>query len=163
LGYVSGSAADSNRSKVKTLAYQHFGQTCGYYPDATESGFDKINVRKGNYYLWTPGHFFARLDAAGKIGNPQVAELIAWFAGSVAGPEGTDITKIVSKAGDIPVCAMQVKREGVLGAISSYAPPDPCGCYYDFVTTGTTSCDPCSAGDPSSGGQVCRNGYWEAY
>jgi hypothetical protein len=163
LGYVSGSTADKNRATVKTLAYQHTGQSCGYWPDSDENSFDKINVRKGLYHFWAPGHFFARLDGEGNIANEDVAQFIGWFDGTIAGPEGTDVTQIVSKAGDIPSCAMQVTREGVIGAISSYAPEQPCGCYFEFVTTGETACEPCEEGDPSEGGQVCRNGFWEAY
>jgi hypothetical protein len=163
LAYVSGSTADKNRATVKTLAYQHTGQSCGYWPDSDENSFDKINVRTGLYHFWAPGHFFARLNESGEIADPRVADFIGWFSGTIAGPEGTDVTQIVSKAGDIPSCAMQVTREGVIGAISSYAPEQPCGCYFEFVTTGETACEPCEEGDPSEGGQVCRNGFWEAY
>ncbi|HEX2734509.1 MAG TPA: hypothetical protein VHM70_23035 [Polyangiaceae bacterium] len=163
LGYVSGSTADKNRATVKTLAYQHTGQSCGYWPDSDENSYDKINVRKGLYHFWAPGHFFARVDADGKIVDPRVEQFVSWFQGTEPGPEDTDITKIIAKAGDVPSCAMQVTREGVVGAISSYAPAQPCGCYFEFVTTGETSCESCSEGDPSENGQVCRNGYWEAY
>lgn len=164
LGYVSGSAADNNRETVKTLAYQHPGQSCGYYPDSNETTFDKINVRQGLYQLWTPGHFFARVDGSGAAVNPQVAALIGWFDGSVAPPEGVDVTSIIIASGDIPSCAMQVTREGVTGPISSFAPDQPCNCFFENAATGATSCTACTT-DAECGATSprCRFGYCEAY
>lgn len=164
LGYVSGSAADNNRETVKTLAYQHTGQACGYYPDSNETALDKINVRQGLYQLWTPGHFFTRVDEAGAPVNPQVAALIGWFDGSVAPPEGVDVTSIIIESGDIPSCAMQVTREGVTGPISSFAPEQPCGCFFEEAATGQTSCTACTA-DAECGATSpkCRFGFCEAY
>lgn len=164
LGYVSGSAADSNRDQVKTLAYQHTGQACGYYPDSNEDALDKINVRQGLYQLWTPGHFFSRVDASGQPPNPRVAELIGWFDGSVAPPAGVDVTSIIIESGDIPSCAMQVTREGVAGPISSFAPEQPCGCFFESVATGETSCTACNVdADCGAVSPKCRFGYCEAY
>src|SRR6187399_1418965 len=62
LGYASGSAVAAKADQVKTLAYQHYGQSCGYLPDSSPTAVDKLNVRTGQYYLWTPGHFYARVD-----------------------------------------------------------------------------------------------------
>ena len=39
--------------------------------------------------------------------------------------------ELVIKAGDVPLCAMNVQREGVTGAISSYAPPVPCNGFFE--------------------------------
>ncbi|HMJ10446.1 MAG TPA: hypothetical protein VK524_03515, partial [Polyangiaceae bacterium] len=61
LGYVSGPNAEADDG-VRTLAYQHVGQTCGYWPNSTENSRDKANVRNGQYYLWASNHFFARVD-----------------------------------------------------------------------------------------------------
>lgn len=164
LGYASGSAVDSNRDQVKTLAYQHVGQSCGYYPDSDESSLDKINVRQGLYQLWTPGHFFARVDGSGAPENAQVAELIGWFDGSVTPPEGIDVTSIIIDSGDIPSCAMQVTREGVAGPISSFAPEQPCGCFFENAATGQTSCDACvDDADCGATSPKCRFGFCEAY
>jgi hypothetical protein len=164
LGYVSGSTADNNRDQVKTLAYQHTGQACGYYPDSDETSLDKINVRQGLYQLWTPGHFFARVDGSGAAVNPRVAELIGWFDGSVAPPAGVNVRSIIIESGDIPSCAMQVTREGVAGPISSFAPEQPCGCSFEFAATGQTSCEACGA-DADCGATTpkCRFGFCEAY
>lgn len=164
LGYVSGSAADNNRDTVKTLAYQHTGQSCGYYPDSNETVLDKRNVRQGLYQLWTPGHFFTRVDEGGTPVNAQVAALIGWFDGSVSPPEGVDVTSIIIEAGDIPGCAMEVTREGVLGPISSYAPEQPCGCFFESKATGQTSCQACSVdADCGAASPKCRFGFCEEY
>jgi hypothetical protein len=63
---------------------------------------------------------------------------------------------------NIPQCAMQVSREEDLGAISSFQPDEPCGCYFDFRATGRTSCDECEEdADCPSSDPVCRFGYCE--
>lgn len=64
IGFASGENVDANRATVRTLAFQHTGQTCGYWPDSTTSAFDKRNVRDGLHRLWTTTHFFARVDAS---------------------------------------------------------------------------------------------------
>jgi hypothetical protein len=180
IGYVSGSAADAGRAQVKTLAYQHYGQTCAYWPDSSESALDKINVRQGLYHFWTPGHFFAPVDSQGAIisnrpgadanGRAAIAErverLIGYFSGELASPAGISpsIGERIIRAGDIPVCAMQVTREGTAGAVSSFAPEAPCGCYFEAIATGNTSvCAACSDSNDCTGSQVCRSGYCEAY
>jgi hypothetical protein len=167
LGYVSGSAADTKRSLVKTLAYQHYDQECGVYPDSSAASFDKINVRTGKYYMWTAGHFYAPVDAKGKIINPRVANLFGWFTAKTK-PPGTTVNAFEQSiaAGDIPQCAMQATREGTLGAISSYADPKPCSCYFEHVTNSaiTSACTPCTS-DSQCGGETpaCNFGYCEAY
>lgn len=163
LGYVSGSAAANaeNREKIKTLAYQHTGQECGYWPSLGPDTFDALNVRKGLYHFWAPGHFFAEVNEDGVPTNPLVADLLSWFAGT-SNPEGIDVTEIVIQAGDVPSCAMQVTREGLAGAISSFAPEQPCGCFFDAVATGTSTCATCET-DEECGDGKCRRGYCEAY
>ncbi|HVR19929.1 MAG TPA: hypothetical protein VMS65_09535, partial [Polyangiaceae bacterium] len=128
LGYVSGSAADAGRAQIKTLAYQHFGQTCAYWPDSSESSLDKVNVRQGLYHFWTPGHFFAPVNSQGQIIShrpgadateraaiaERVRQLIGYFSGELPSPAGISppILQRIISAGDIPLCAMQVTREG---------------------------------------------------
>jgi hypothetical protein len=181
LGYVSGSAADAGRAQVKTLAYQHYGQSCAYWPDSSESALDKRNVRQGLYPLWTPGHFFAPVNEAGAIVSrrpnadateraaiaERVARLIGYFSGELAAPPDATppILERIVRAGDIPLCAMQVTREGTVGAMSSYAPPDPCGCFFEAVVTGNPGvCTACEGdGDCSDTSPKCRHGYCEPY
>jgi hypothetical protein len=162
LGYASGSAVTANPDKVKTLAYQHYGQSCGYLPDSSPTAVDKANVRNGQYYLWTPGHFYARVDEEGEIVDPIVKNLVEWFGGLADAP--FDITSTIIGAGDIPVCAMRATRDGTLGAISSFAPPNPCGCLFQYATEGDTSCDSCETDDDCDAENPhCSYGYCEAY
>lgn len=162
LGYASGSAVDAQSTRVKTLAYQHFGQECAYWPDSTESTLDKVNVRKGLYYFWTPGHFYYPEDQ-----DPDVQEFIGYFTGELESPStisGPTILERIILAGDIPICAMEVSREGTAGPIFSAAPAEPCGCYFEAKATGNASvCDPCTEDNDCSGSQKCRYGYCEAY
>lgn len=171
LGYVSGSAADGARNSatgaVKTLAYQHYDQTCGVYPDSEPSKFDKLNVRLGKYYLWAPGHYFTKVNANGRPEDARVENLIGWFTKKTDAP-GTSVNAFEQSilAGDIPQCAMQASREGTLGAISSYADPKPCACFFEHATDPnvTSTCTPCTT-DSQCGGDTpsCNFGYCEAY
>lgn len=167
LGYVSGSTADTNRAKVKTLAFQAFDQTCGVYPDSTDTALDKLNVRKGKYALQAQGHYFTAVDGNGVPTNPLVANLIGWFNGTTQ-PPGSSVSAFdeTIRAGDIPECAMEVKRDGTVGAFSSFAPVKPCGCRFEAVAAGAApaSCTACDA-DTDCGGDTpsCNFGYCEAY
>jgi hypothetical protein len=165
LFYVSSSAADANRANVRTLAYQHFGQSCGYWPDSSESALDKVNVRTGKYHFWTPGHFFVRVDDDGEYVNSVAGDLIGWFTGEAEPPEGVNVTQLVIKAGDVPLCAMNVQREGVTGAISSYAPPVPCNGFFEKTATGETEHAECTVdSDCEDDAQPkCHFGFCEAY
>ena len=165
LGYVSGSTADTARNRVKTLAFQAFGQTCGVYPDSTLTALDKVNVRNGKYALWAQGHYFTAVDENGDPTDARVANLIGWFSGKAQAP-GTSVSAFEEtiKAGDIPACAMEAKREGTVGAFSSYAPPKPCVGRFEHVATGSTEHDECEA-DTDCGGDTpsCNFGFCEAY
>ena len=172
LGYLSSDYADSNRSMIKTLAYQHKGQICGYLPDSSSTSFDKKNVRDGHYWLWGPQHFFGAIDATSKaFTDPNVAKLIGLVNGDVAPPAGVDITKVAIDTGNIPRCAFTAWRDGDLGELYSYAPPvsagGPCACYFEKnVPGGSTTCKACTAdADCStvSANSKCRRNFCEAY
>lgn len=176
-GFVSSEVADKYASTVNALAYQHDlgGQTCGYWPDSTAAARDKINVRNGQYYLWGASHFYARTDTTGATGNHVSAaaqDLIGWIR-TASGhpvattnpiPANTNLLAAIIHAGNIPECAMQVSRATDLGAISSFAPTEPCGCYFEKQATGVApaSCVACNGANPCSGSSVCRHGYCEA-
>lgn len=164
IGFASGENVDANRATVRTLAWQQAGQTCGYWPDSTATAFDKRNVRDGHYWLWTTTHFFTRTDAGGQITDARVRDLVGWFSGAVAPPAGVPILDLTIQNGNIPLCAMQVRRARDLGPIASYAPPAPCTCYFERVATGATACAACTRTEDCGGGRrACRNGYCEAY
>jgi hypothetical protein len=162
IGFCSGETADANTATVSVLAYQHYNQTCGYYPSSTQSGLDKRNVRDGHYALWAPLHFFANVNAQGKPVKAAAATIIGYFDGSVATPAGVDVPKIIVASGAVPQCAMEVTRTADMGELQSYAPAAPCGCFYDAIATGATTCGACtSSAECSAGAPNCRYGYCE--
>lgn len=163
IGLVSGEVADANRASVRVLAYQHFGQSCGYLPDSSPTAFDKRNVRDGHYYIWAPIHFYARVDDKKAIVDPDTRYFVELFTGKSTPPPNLNVLEAEIKAGNIPKCAMSVWRDTDLGPIQSYVPDDPCGCYFESLTNGTTSCQACSASDtcPSTA-PACRHGFCEA-
>jgi hypothetical protein len=166
LGYVSGSAADAAGGDIKTLAYQAKDQTCGYWPDSTAAARDKRNVRNGQYALWTPGHFFARTGGSGEIANEDAKNLISWYQGASKAPGDVDVVGLTIDSGDIPGCAMRVTREGLSGAISSYAPPAPCSHFFEKRATGATTGTACTTDDECKSVEdepKCHFGYCEAY
>jgi hypothetical protein len=161
IGFASGAVVDGKRDVVRTLAYQHTGQSCGYWPDTNADASDKANVRSGLYYLWGQLHFYAKV-AGGVVIDENTRKVVDWFTGKNA-PAGLDLTKVAIDGGTIPECAMRAKREGDLGAISSYAPSNPCGCFFEKEATGTTTCTACPNGNECTGSQRCRFGHCEAY
>lgn len=165
LGLVSGEVADANRATIQTLAYQHTGQRCGFLPDSTSTSFDKRNVRSGRYHIWSPLHFFAKVDAQKKIVHPDVARFVGYFTGEVEPPANVNMLEIESKAGTVPKCAMSVWRDADLGEVRSFAPDKPCGCYFESVANGSTTCTACTASGPNTcptTAPVCRLGFCEA-
>jgi hypothetical protein len=163
LGYVSGPNAEKD-SGVRTLAYQHTGQLCGYLPDSREGAKDKANVRSGLYYLWAPNHFFARVDSSGQPADARVRQLFAFVTGADTTAIGGEFNDKLIAGSNVPQCAMRVRRDGDLGAISSWAPPVPCGCYFESKATGSTTCTVCTNDTQCSGAiPKCRSGFCEAY
>lgn len=166
IGYTSGSAADQGGSSIKTLAFEAKGQISGFWPDSRPGAADKINVRTGQYDLWTPGHFFTKVDGSGNPVNADVANLIHWYDGTVKPPTGVDVVGLTIDSGDIPSCAMQVTRQGLFGAVSSWAPPAPCTHYFEKRATGTTPGTSCATDDDCKsvqGEHKCHYTYCEAY
>jgi ABC-type phosphate transport system substrate-binding protein len=165
IGLVSGEVADQGRAAdtIKILAYQHRGQSCGYFPDSSATSYDKRGVRSGQYWIWSPLHFYAKIDATSKKpANAAVAKFIGYFTEEVTPPTGVDLFSIEVKASTVPRCAMEVWRTGDLGDLQSYAPAAPCGCKFDALATGSTTCKACNGdGDCTSGAPHCRYGYCE--
>lgn len=162
IGIVSGEVAEANLNVVSQLAYQHYGQTCGYWPNSTPTSFDKRNIRDGHYFIWSPIHFFTRVDAQGKPTTSGAEKVTGYFSGKIAPPADVDLLRLEIEAGTVPDCAMEVRRTSDLGPIASYAPDAPCGCYFDFVATGATSCSSCTTNaDCNASASNCRFGYCE--
>jgi ABC-type phosphate transport system substrate-binding protein len=163
LGLVSAELADANRATVRTLAFQAAGQRCGFWPDSTDTTFDKKSVRNGQYSIWAPLHFFAKVGADRRPVKPDVARFVGYFSGEVEPPPNVNLVEAEIKSGTVPKCAMNVWRETDIGAIRKYAPENPCHCYFDKVATGATSCTACSGNEQCGGAApVCRFGFCEA-
>jgi hypothetical protein len=133
IGAVSGEVADGNRSAISVLAYQHTGQSCGYWPDSTPESFDKENVRSGQYWLWSPVHLFAAVDQTGNPTDPNTKSLIGYLTGSVTAPAGVNVFAAELAAYTVPQCAMHVWRDGDLAPLYSFQPPASCSCQFDFA------------------------------
>jgi len=164
LGYVSGSAADQgeDRNEVKTLAFKALGQTCAVLPDSSRARKDKLNVRNGSYALWTPAWFYARTTGA-DITNERVRNLVRWFDGTATPPGNINVTQIVIRSGDVPLCAMSANRaEGDLSPITSYKPARPCNGFFEFTAIGSTSRRACADDGACQASENCSFGYCEA-
>jgi hypothetical protein len=62
----------------------------------------------------------------------------------------------------VPQCAMRVRRTKEMGPLQPYQPTDPCGCYFDKLAAGTTSCETCAQpADCPATAPVCSYGYCE--
>lgn len=163
--FVDTPTADVNRVNVKALAYQHFGQRCGVWPDSTASSFDKVNVRMGKYALWNQGRFFTRVDGQGAPVSERVANLLGWFDGSALA-QGSTVFPLaqVIRSGHVPDCAMHARQDGELGPQACYAPPKPCNGFFEQTANGDTDHDACFADDDCGDALPrCNFGYCEAY
>lgn len=162
LGVLSTSEAQDDLAALNVLAYQHFDQRCGYYPDSVPTANDKRNVRDGHYALWGPLHLFAPIADDGYARKLAVRSIIGYVSGTKAVPSGIDMIYLQAQRHVVPQCAMQVTRSDEVGAMQSFAPAKACGCYYDQVTTGKTDCTPCTvASECTAGAPVCNYGYCE--
>ena len=158
IGIVAGDY--SVRPGLRQLAYQHYGQRCGYLPDVRPN--DKHNVRDGHYPLWGPVHLLARVDpATGLAVKPEVRRVIAYLTGVTPPPQGLDLISVEARQQFVSPCAMSVSRKTEMGPMTPYTPPRSCKCAYDNATAGT-SCTPCTqnAQCPSSA-PSCNFGFCE--
>ncbi len=164
IGILSTDVAQENRAILSILAYQHFDQTCGYYPDKDESSNEKQNVRDGHYAIWGPLHLLTILNNAGYPKNPRSADIIGFMTGTKAPPLGLDLIALEAQRHVVPQCAMHVLRTEEIGPLASFAPPQSCGCYYEKVANGATGCTPCAnKTECPSTAPVCSYGYCEMH
>jgi ABC-type phosphate transport system substrate-binding protein len=162
IGILSTDQADKNRSKIKVLGYQHFKQSCAYWPDSTSTSFDKSNVRDGHYTIWGPLHMLAK-TANGEITSANAKKVVDALAGANI-PEGLDLIQLEAKSGVVPLCAMRVTRTKDGGELASYQPEKSCSCKFEKEATGATpeGCKACDDNsDCSSEAPACNFGFCE--
>ena len=160
------------RSKVNVLAFKAFGQNHAYFPDSTQTAFDKQNIRDGHYAMWSPTVYITRVDSGNEPTNPAIRILTDTITGgAIAPPEaGTPIDGLadVTAVGLTPGCAMQVTRtppqDGAPISVSATAPS--CTCYFLSKIPGATGTPAnCTACTNNAGcvapGQTCVRGFCE--
>ena len=163
IGIVGADFSDLARGNVKVLGFQAHGQRCAMAPDRSLTTLDKINVRDGHYPLWGRIHFYTSRAA----GASMAAQTFAFM---LTRPDlDADILDAFIDASFVPPCAMKVKRESELGALSYESPaPFECSCAFDAhvnpdKTTPPAGCVPCTTNgdckDPAR--PSCNYGYCE--
>jgi hypothetical protein len=163
IGILSADVADDNPSAVRPLAYQHFGQSCGYTPDEVPGSGDKRNVREGRYAIWGPLHVLTRIGAGGYPIDAGARALVGYFGGTLTPPGGVDLIALAAQKHVVPPCAMRVTRTSELGPVSLYAPERACGCAFDAAVAGHPTCAPCTNDvDCKSASLRCSYGYCES-
>jgi len=164
IGILATDVVDKNRGKVRPLAYQHYGQTCGYTPDSDAiTSFDKRNVRDGHYAVWGALHMLAKVDAVGVVANASAKKVIGYLALTEI-PTGFDMIQLEAKSGVVPDCAMRVSRTAEVGPMASYMPTHSCECKFVYEATGVapTGCTTCTAATACPASKpACNYGFCE--
>jgi hypothetical protein len=105
-----------------------------------------------------------RLNSGGSPVKPATADLIGYLTDTKSEPPGLDLIAVEAMHHMIPPCAMRVKRAEEMGALASYAPGGACGCYYEEVAVGVSTCKGCDTNtDCPDTAPVCSYGFCEAH
>jgi hypothetical protein len=160
IGLSSCEIVDTNRQFVKALAYKHYGQPVGFYPDSDVGSFDRRNVRDGHYFLWSSLQVFVRtksgdpvaavnpvLDSDGAKRSAAVAKLLLVMVGRVPPPiPSVNLFTALKMLGNVPQCAMRVTRRREGAPLEPFTPEVACGCAWEATSPGATpaGCIPCT-------------------
>lgn len=180
LGISSSEIVDVNRSVMKSLAYQHVGQTVGFYPDSAPGAFDRRNVRDGHYFLWIPLHILAKTDAGDPVAavntildpdgtlkatrDAAVRSLVLVMANRIEPPvKSVNLFTAIKAVGNVPQCAMRVQRTREGSPLTAYAPSTKCACAFEATSPGSppAECKTCTDANPCVDGKTCTFGYCE--
>jgi hypothetical protein len=167
IGILGAEIYDSgtNRTVLRSLSFQGYGQSGGYFPDTTAPAKDKRNVRDGHYLGWSHVFYLTSVDSGGAPTNARAGRVIDILTGSptAAAPAGLDPLALVAGKGLVPLCAMNVARTIEGGPLALSTSADPCGCAYEAaVGTAPSSCVACTSGTTCANGGTCRHGFCEA-
>jgi hypothetical protein len=181
LGISSSEIVDTNRDVMKSLAYQHYKQPVAFYPDSDPAKLDRANVRDGHYFMWMPLHVLARTSAGDPvaIANPTldpsgskradrdaaVKRLVYVMVNRLQAPHpSVDLFGALKRTGNVPQCAMHVRRAKEGAPLEPYSPPVACDCAFEAALPGTTrpECQPCRDNSQcSSPKATCSFGFCE--
>jgi ABC-type phosphate transport system substrate-binding protein len=152
---------DANLASLRILAYQHHGQSCGYFPDSDVLAKDKQNVRDGHYEIWGPLHILTHVSvASGDPVNADAKVVIDSLTGAVEVPN-QDFINVQWINHVVPQCAMRVRRTEEVGPLASFMPTRSCGCKYDALA-GKKDCQACTgAADCPATAPACNFGFCE--
>jgi hypothetical protein len=162
IGILATDLADKSRDKLSVLGYQHYGQSCAYWPDSTATSFDKANVRDGHYEIWGPLHMLAR-TSGGTVTNEFAKKFIDYLSG-VETPTTFDLIQVEAKGGVVPGCAMRVQRTKDAGEMTSFMPDKSCECKFIKEASGAApdGCKTCEQDtDCPSDKPVCNFKFCE--
>lgn len=166
LGILNSSKWEAAADDMRVLAFEPFNGCLGaLYPDSTSTSRDKRNVRDGHYPIWTNLRFVLRVDGAGAPisdnGEDAAAraQLFVDLMNGSAEIEGVDVAGAVIGVGNVPSCAMHVRREVDGGVITPFEHPAPCDCFFLEENGIDSGCTPCTTSDECDG--ECRFGYCE--
>jgi hypothetical protein len=163
IGILDVSSAHENAALISVLAYQDSALGCAVYPDSTANSRDKANVRAGRYPLWGPMHLLTTVNGSSYPTNPRAARLINYLTGAEQPPVELDLIALEAHHEVVPQCAMRVRRTQEMGPSESFAPSEPCGCYYESRSGGAPACKACTAtADCGASNAVCSHGYCES-
>jgi len=181
IGISSSEIVDTNRDSLKALAYKHYGQPVAFYPDSDPGSLDRRNVRDGHYFMWIPLHVFAKtvsgdpVAAANLVLDPDgsrksardatVKRLLYVMVSRQQAPvRGVDLFGAMKRQGNVPSCAMKVRRAKDGAPLEPYAPALSCGCAFEAAAPGNTGaeCKACRDSSECSGAKsTCSFGFCE--
>lgn len=159
------STTDEGKDSMRTLAYQHAGQACGYHPDHVfPNGFDKRNVRDGHYALWAPIHMLARGSGGIPITDARAKRLIRFIDGTSENFSSKYLSTL-KKGHLVPLCAMAVQRDTPGGDIRPFLPSPSCDCAFERADwpTDSSGCTGCVVNSDckDKSRPICRAGLCE--
>lgn len=168
IGILNSSKWEAASDNLKVLAFQPFNQCIGaVFPDSTATARDKANVRDGHYPIWTNLRYILRTDdndmaisANGAAAATRAQRFVDLMTGT-ASIDNLEVANAVVETGNIPACAMHVKRDIDGGDISTFEHPAPCDCLFLEGNGIDSQCATCDDSTPCASG-VCRSGFCEA-
>lgn len=181
IGISSSEIVDVSRDVMKSLAYQHYNQHAGFYPDSDPGAFDRRNVRDGHYFMWIPLHVLVRTNAGDPVAAPntvldpngskkadrdKAVKSLAFVMVNRQEPpvKSVDLFGALKKVGNVPQCAMRVSRAKEGAVLQPFKPSARCDCAFEAASPGVTlpECKACSDSTTCPADRpTCSFGYCE--